>query len=187
MSSTLSGSCPGTSSRSRSGSTRASRVTGPRERTRTHCCNDNSGEFGGLLGKGGFAAAEGATAVSRLRALPDDTIAEPTVLSGFQVLFDRLDRRIGDVIEDGIDRQMYFQRVALPRLVKGTGELVAPIRERFTPVDRTSNAEQIDTIRNHLVPPRIAERPTAGAARADLHAALIHRPSAAARSRGRGI
>ena len=103
--------------------------------------------IGGRVGKGGYAAAEGANAVARIRALPDDTIVEPRVLGGFQVLFDRLDRRIVDVIEEGIDRRAFFQRVSLPRLVEGSGGLVAPVRERFVPVDRTANRELIDTVR----------------------------------------
>jgi hypothetical protein len=131
--------------------------------------------IGGLAGKGGQAAAEGATAVSRIRMLPADTIVEPRVFGGFQVLFDRLDKRIAEVIEDGIDRQMYFQRVTLPRLVGGTGSLVAPVRERFVPVDRTTNGELIDTIRNDLAPRRSIGTSSPGPARADLHAALVHR------------
>lgn len=131
--------------------------------------------IGGLVGKGGHAAAEGATVVSRIRALPADTIVEPRVVGGFQVLFDRLDKRIADVIEDGIDHQMFFQRVPLPRLVGGTGSLVAPVRERFAPVDRTTHAELIDTIRNDLAPRRHVGAGSPGPARADLHAALIHR------------
>lgn len=71
---------------------------------------------GGTLGKGGFAAAEGANAVSRLRALPTDTIVEPRVLGGFQQLFDRLDERVADVIDAGIDRGWYLQRARLPQL-----------------------------------------------------------------------
>ena len=77
--------------------------------------------IGGRLGKGGLAAAEGANAVSRLKALPTDTVVEPRVLGGFQLLFNRLDRRIADVIEDGIERGAFFQRVTLPRLVEGSG------------------------------------------------------------------
>ncbi len=131
--------------------------------------------IGGLAGKGGHAAAEGATVVSRIRALPADAIVEPRVLGGFQVLFERLDKRIADVIEDGIDRQMFFQRVPLPRLVGGTGSLVAPVRERFMPVDRTTHVELIDTIRNNLASQRHVGGRSPGPARADLHAALIHR------------
>lgn len=128
--------------------------------------------IGGQVGRGGYAAAEGATAVARTCSLPNDTIVEPRVLGGFQVLFDRLDRRIVDVIEEGIDRRAFFQRVSVPRLVDGSGGLVAPVRERFVPADR----ELIDTVRERLLPRPVIAPATPGAHRADLHAALIHRP-----------
>jgi hypothetical protein len=132
--------------------------------------------IGGRLGNGGYAAAEGANAVSRLCALPADTIVEPRVRGGFQLLFDRLDQRIADVIDDGIDRRAYLQRVALPRLVEG-GSLVAPVRERFVPVDRGANPELVETVRGRLQRhPAELQQPTPGTTRADIHAALIHRP-----------
>lgn len=132
--------------------------------------------IGGRVGKGGYAAAEGANAVSRLRALPGNSIVEPRVLAGFQVLFDRLDRRIADVIEDGIDRSAYFQGVTLPRLAADTGDLVVPLREQFVPIDRATDKELIETVRNQLRPHRNFSIATPGQARAELHAALIHRP-----------
>lgn len=132
--------------------------------------------IGGLLGHGASAAAEGANAVSRLRALPVDAIVEPRVLGGFQLLFDRLDRRIADVIEDGIDEGVYFQRVRLPRLVEGSGDLVAPVRERFVPVDRTTHRELIDIVRDRLRPRTSPLPTTPGPTRAELSLALIHRP-----------
>jgi hypothetical protein len=101
---------------------------------------------------------------------------EPRVLGGFQLLFDRLDRRIADVIEDGIDEGALFQRVRLPRLVESSGELVAPVRERFVPVDRTTHRELIDTVRDELRPRHTHQIATPGPTRAELSLALIHRP-----------
>jgi hypothetical protein len=51
-------------------------------------------DLGGRLGKGELAAAEAANAVSRLRVVPSASIVDPRVLSGFQVLFNKLDTRI---------------------------------------------------------------------------------------------
>jgi hypothetical protein len=139
--------------------------------------------IGGRVGKGGYAAAEGANAVSRVKALPADTIVEPRVLGGFQLLFNKLDRRIADVIEDGIDRCALFQRVTLPRVVEGTGGLVAPVRERFIPVERAANPELMETVHGRLRPRQDRIAPTPGPTRAELHSALIHRPE----SRGSGL
>lgn len=95
---------------------------------------------------GGLAVAEGSNAVSRLRAIAPDAIVEPRVLSGFQFLFNRLDDRIADVIEDGVERGAYFKRVTLPRLVDGGGQLVQPIRERFVPVTGATDLDVVRTV-----------------------------------------
>jgi hypothetical protein len=134
----------------------------------------------GQVGKGGLAVVDGATALSRLNALPADTIVEPRVLGAFQRLFDPLDRRIADVIEDGVDKRAYLQRVTLPRLVEGTGALVAPVRERFTPIDRTTDRDLIQTVRGRLVAPDGQPAVTPEKSRAELHAALVHRPERSA-------
>jgi hypothetical protein len=143
--------------------------------------------IGGLVGNGGVAAAEGANAVSRIRALSAETIVEPRVLGGFQLLFDRLDQRIADVIEDGIDEGRLFQRVQLPRLVEGGGNLVAPVRERFIPIDRTANGELIATVRRDLLPGHDFGPLAVGSTRAGLHSALIHRPATGDRRPGAAL
>ena len=136
--------------------------------------------IGGRRGKGGCAAAEGANAVSRIKALPTDTVVEPRVLGGFQLLFNKLDRRIADLIEDGIDRCALLQRVPPPRVDEGSSGLDAPVRERFMPLNRAANPELMETIRGRLRPRPERAAPTPGPTRADLHAALIHRPEARA-------
>jgi hypothetical protein len=135
-------------------------------------------DIGGRLGKGELAAAEGANAVSRLRAVPRETIVEPRVLSGFQVLFDKLDARIADIVDEGIARGAFVQRVRLPRLASGSGELVQPVRERYVPVTRAGDLDLVSTVREQLRPRQRAavEPPGPGPTRADLHTALIHRP-----------
>ncbi len=131
----------------------------------------------GLLGRGGgSAAAEGANAVARLRRLPADTIVEPRVLGGLQLLFDRLDQRIADVIEEGITRGAFVQRTRLPRPAE-TDDLVATARDHLTPLEPTHNGDLVDALRS-LLPRRSQSQPTAkpGTTRAGLHAALVHRP-----------
>jgi len=144
--------------------------------TPTPPCNRSAGGISGRLGKGGCAAAEGANAVRRIKALPTDTVVEPRVLGGFHLLFDKPDRRIADVIEDGIDRCALLERVTLPRVVEGSSSLPAPTPERFMPVNRGANPELMDTIRRRLRPRQERTVPTPGPTRAELHAALIHRP-----------
>ena len=141
-------------------------------------------DVGGVLGTGGLAVAEGANAIGRLRALPTNTIIEPRIISGFQLLFDRLDNRIADVIETGVKRGAYFQRVSLPRVLDGDGRLVHPVRERFVPITTASDLPVIETVRKHLRPTTNTPAPaTPDATRVDLHSALAHR----AERRGNGL
>lgn len=142
-------------------------------------------DVGGLLGKGGLAVAEGSNAIARLRAIPPDTIIEPRVLSGFQLLFNRVDNRIADVIEDGVERGAYFRRVTLPRLVDGGGQLVRPVRERFVPVANSAEVAVVRTVRERLRPREPLPSATPGPTRVELHSALIHRPET--RSGGLGV
>jgi hypothetical protein len=121
--------------------------------------------------------AEGANAVARLKALPHYTIVEPCVLSGFQLLFNRLDDRIADVIEDGVEQGAFFKRVTLPRLVGGGGQLVRPVRERFVPVTSSTDLAVVKTVRARLRPKDETPVATPGPTRVDLHSALIHRPT----------
>jgi hypothetical protein len=132
-------------------------------------------DLAGLLGAGELAAADAATAVARMKKINPDTTVEPRVLGGFQVLFDRIDHRIADIIEEGLQRKAYAQRVTLPRLDAGTGRITQPVRERFRPITRAHDLSVVHTVRQRLRP-ATTERPSSpGASRAELHAALVHR------------
>lgn len=131
---------------------------------------------GGRLGNGAAATTEAANAVSRMKALPPDTVIEPRMLGGFQTLFRRLDSRITDVLEAGVERGALVQRVTVPRLMSSDGRLVHAVRERFVPVARAADMEVIRTAREHLRPPVEPVIALPGASRVDLHAALVHRP-----------
>jgi hypothetical protein len=130
---------------------------------------------GGKIGNGAAATVEGANAVSRMKALPSSTVIEPRMLGGFQSLFVRLDSRLTDILETGVERGAFVQRVTVPRLVSGEGRLIHPVRERFVPVARATDLEVVRTARAQLRPPAEASPASAGASRVDLHTALIHR------------
>lgn len=132
-------------------------------------------DLAGLLGTGELAAADAATAVARVKKINLDTVVEPRVLGGFQILFDRIDHRIADIVEDGLQRKAYAQRVTLPRLDAETGRVTQPVRERFRPIARADDLPVVHTVREQLRPPA-TERPSGpGPSRAELHAALVHR------------
>jgi hypothetical protein len=133
--------------------------------------------IGGRLGHGGQAVGEAANATARLRALKPDTIIEPRVLAGFQTLFDRIDNRIADIVEDGIDRGAFVERITIPRLATDPKHLIVPTEQKFIPVTRASDLDVVKTLRERLrPPPPEADPPSPGRSRADLHTAILHRP-----------
>ncbi|MEP9362206.1 hypothetical protein ABLE68_04500 [Nocardioides sp. CN2-186] len=134
--------------------------------------------IGGQLGNGSGAAGEAANAVGRLKALHPETVIEPRMLGGFHALFRRIDSRIIDILESGVERGAFVQRVTVPRLVSGDGRLVHRVRERFVPVVRAADLEVIRTAREQLRPPEQPPTSSTGRSRSDLHAALVHRPPA---------
>ena len=134
-------------------------------------------ELGGLIGTGELAAGEAATVVARLEKIKRDTIIEPRVLGGFQILFDRIDHRVADIVEEGFQRKAFAQRNALPRLAAGTGRATQPVRERFRPITRTEDLAIVHTVREQLRPTTSPRVNGPGASRADLQTALIHRPA----------
>lgn len=133
--------------------------------------------IGGRLGNGATATIEASNAVSRMQALPSDTVIDPRKLGGFQTLFDHVDNRITEVLETGVERGAFVQRVTVPRLMSNDGTLVHPVRERFAPVERTADLDVIRTARERLRPAARPAAATPGGNRVDLHAALVHRPS----------
>jgi hypothetical protein len=132
---------------------------------------------GGRLGVGSLAVTEAANAVSRLKTVRAADV-DPRALHAFTTLFAKLDARIADVIETGIRRQAYFTRVTLTRVVADTGDGVAPARERYVPLAEVDHSAIIRLVKAHLRPPPQPKVDPSGAARsrADLHAALVHRP-----------
>ncbi|WP_156392012.1 MULTISPECIES: hypothetical protein [unclassified Nocardioides] len=140
-------------------------------------------DLGGNLGAGAHAAAEAANAVSRLRHVPHDDVLEPRTISAFQMLFHRTDDRICDVIEEGVRRGAFVQRVTVPRLVDNTHQMVHPVRERFVVVADPRELAVVTTARERLRPTATSGSPSySDRTRAELQAALVHRPPPRQRS-----
>lgn len=133
---------------------------------------------GGRSGHGGLAVAEGANAVSRLKAIPSSTELDPRVLRGLDQLFNRLDNRVADVVEEGIKRNAYVTRKRLPRIVDNSGQMVSPTRERYMPLAEGQHTAIVELIRTHLRPVQEppAAPPGSARSRAELHAGIVHRP-----------
>jgi hypothetical protein len=134
--------------------------------------------LGGQLGGGRPAVAEAANAMARLRALPRDTIIEPRILTAFQTVLTRLDGRIADIVEDGIQRGAYLRRLTTSELSAETRNLVHRPEQKYVPLTRATDLEVLRTVHERLRPTRPnTETPGPGRSRAALHAALVHRPA----------
>jgi hypothetical protein len=142
---------------------------------------------GGNVGVGGLAVAEGAKVWNRLKSLPSSAELDLRILHAFTTLFARLDARVADVVEEGIERGAYFLRVKAPQLATDRGHMVTPAQERFIPLAEADRTAIVDLVRDRLRPP--LEPPTAspGAARsrAALHAAIVHQPERRGQGPGR--
>jgi hypothetical protein len=134
---------------------------------------------GGRIGTGALAAAEGANAVSRLRAIRTDDGVDPRILHGFTTLFAALDDRIADGLEEGIKRNGYFVRVKFPAVEADSSQMVAPPRERYLPLGEVEHTSIVRLARDRLrpIPPRDQAPPRAVRSRAELHAAIVHQPN----------
>jgi hypothetical protein len=150
-----------------------------RDREQTY--NDLQRELrniGGNVGVGGLAVAEGANAWNRLRALTPDAQLDPRIVHSFTTLFAKLDARIADVVEEGIQRRAYFLRVKAPGFVTNNGQVVARVQERFVPPAEADHAAIVGLARDRLRPPPEPATAPPGAARsrAELHTAIVHQP-----------
>jgi hypothetical protein len=137
---------------------------------------------GSLIGTGELAVADSAHVIGRLKALRPGVNHDLRVLRAFVTLFQKVDGQIADHVEIGIERNAYLRRVTLPRLVEDSGQLVTPVRERFTPFDDEGPSTVAHLARERLRPSSAQSVPTpdAGRSRAELHSAIVHLP----RSRG---
>lgn len=133
---------------------------------------------GSVIGTGELAVADSAEVIGRLKALRPGVNHDLRVLHAFATLFQKVDDQIAGHIETGIERNAYLRRVTLPRLVEDSGQLVTPVRERYTPFDDEGPSTVVHLARERLRPSSAQSVPTpdAGRSRAELHAAIVHRP-----------
>ena len=107
---------------------------------------------GGRIGHWGLAAAEGANAVSRLKAIGPGTELDLRVMHGLDQLFHRLDTRVADVVEESVRRNAYVARASAQRLAVDPSQMVVRSTERYVPLAEADHLTVIGLVRTRLRP-----------------------------------
>lgn len=127
----------------------------------------------GHTSHGHAAGQEAGALVDRIKRLPPEVRPDEKLLAAFDKRFNHMDRRLADLIENGIENGTILRRTRLPRLDKTSGQLVKTARERYAPI-RGSDSDLPSIVRNKLRPSPHADPPQGAArSRADLYAAIV--------------
>jgi hypothetical protein len=132
----------------------------------------------GLVGDGRHASADGSILLSRLRKVPPWQPLAPDQARSLVRLFNRIDTRVSEIIEEGIGERLYFQRVKVPRLSNEATGMVRRVRQRYAPITPQTRTDLLRLARDQLRPAPLPPIPPPGAAhiRRKLQQAILHRP-----------
>jgi hypothetical protein len=132
----------------------------------------------GLLGDGRNASADGSILLSRLRKVPSSQPLAPDQAKSLVRLFNRIDARVSEIIEDGIAERLYYLRVKVPRLSNEATGMVRRVGQRYVPITSQDRTDFLRLARDELRPAPSQPTPPPGAAqsRRKLQQAIRHRP-----------
>jgi hypothetical protein len=132
----------------------------------------------GLVGDGRTASADGSILLSRLRKVPSSQPLAPEQATSLVRLFNRIDARVSEIIEEGIVERLYFLRVELPRLSNEATGMVHRVRQRCVPITSQIQTDLLRLARDELRPAPLQPIPPPGVAegRRKLQEAILHRP-----------
>jgi hypothetical protein len=130
----------------------------------------------GLVGDGRNASADGSILLSRLRKVPQPLA--PDQAKSLVRLFNRIDARVSEIIEEGIAERLYFLRVKLPRLSNEATGMVRRVRQRYAPITPQTRTDLLRLTLDQLrpAPPQPLPPPGAAHSRRKLQQAILHRP-----------
>jgi hypothetical protein len=135
-------------------------------------------DLAGLAGDGRNASAAGSILLSRLRKVPSSQPLAPEQATTLVRLFNRIDARVSEIIEDGIAERLYLLRVKLPRLSTEATGMIRRVRQRYAPITSQAQTDLLRLARDQLRPAPLQPIPPPGAAqsRRKLQQAIRHRP-----------
>lgn len=130
----------------------------------------------GQLGSSRAGSADASILVSRLSKAPASEPLTARQANGFDLLFERIDARLADVLTEGARERLYFLRVRLPELSENTAGLIHGVRERHAPITADAKTELLRIARDDLRPATPTMPPvTAMGSRMDFQDALSYR------------
>jgi hypothetical protein len=93
-------------------------------------------------------------------------------------LFNRIDARVSEIIEEGIAKRLYLLRVKVPRLSNEATGMVRRVRQRYVPITSQVQTDLLRLARDELRPALLQPTPPHGAAqsRRKLQEAILHKP-----------
>jgi hypothetical protein len=93
-------------------------------------------------------------------------------------LFNRIDTRISEIIEDGIAERLYYLRSNVPRISNEATRMVRRVRRRYVPISSQVQTDLLQLARDELRPAPLQPIPPPGAAQSrwKLQDAILHRP-----------
>lgn len=135
-------------------------------------------DIGSVVGGGGAAAGQAAVAVSRLRAIPATAPVEPRTISGLATIFTHIDNRVAEMVESSLEDGQYFERTKLSIVSSDATRLVHMAERTYVPVTAETQS-RLRAITRHRLRTETTDGVNLAVAkrdRAELQAALIHRP-----------
>jgi hypothetical protein len=132
----------------------------------------------GLIGDGRNASADGSILLSRLQKVPSSQPLAPEQAKSLVRLFNRIDARVSEIIEEGITERLFFLRVKVPRLSNEATGMVRRVRHRYVPITSQVQTDLLRLARDELRPAPLQPIPPPDAAqsRRKLQEAILHRP-----------
>lgn len=139
---------------------------------------DGTRNLGGLIGRGGAAAADSANAVSRLALVPRVRDTDSPALRRLDALLTRTDARLAQIVEHGALKELYLVRERLPELAHRADKGIIPVRAEYVPIRGPLSNDILTIVRDRLrAEPREPMPPAEGrVSRHDLGSALGSQP-----------
>jgi hypothetical protein len=99
-----------------------------------------------------------------VRKVPSSQPLAPEQAKSLVRLFNRIEARVSEIIEEGIAERLYFLRVKVPRISNEATGIVRRVRQRYVPITSQVRTDLLRLARDELRPAPLQPTPPPGAA-----------------------